>query len=56
MLQFFNGGGMWLGRGVGRCEKVKSLKMYFPQMILGVCHKNKTLLPKKLFQKSIVFG
>ena len=25
----------WL---LGRCENIKSLKMYFPQMILGVCH------------------
>ena len=22
--------------------------MYFPQMNIGVCHKNKTLLPKKI--------
>ena len=36
---------------LGRCENIKSLKIYFPQMILGVCHKNKTLLPKENISK-----
>ena len=33
----------WYWR-VGWCEKIKSMKMYFPQIILGVCHKSKTRL------------
>ena len=37
--------------GLGRCENIKSLKMYFPQMIVGVCHKNETLLLKENISK-----
>ena len=54
IAQSYQTWGVGCGGGcpVGRCENIKRLKMYFPQMILGVRHKNKTLLPKKICFKS----